>query len=42
LFDMGKMMSDIERLLLRKVDIVTRNGLKRRIREHVLREARPL
>ena len=37
-----RLIRDLEQLLGRKVDVVTENGLKERIRERVLSEARPL
>ena len=42
LFDMGGMLMELETLLGCKVDIVTERGLKKRIREKVLKEAVPL
>lgn len=42
LLDMGGLLMDLRELLHREVDIVTENGLKPRMRERVLREARPL
>lgn len=42
LLDMGGLLMDLRDLLHREVDIVTENGLKPRMRERVLREARPL
>ncbi len=36
------LIRDLEQLLGRKVDVVTEKGLKERIREKVLREAKPL
>jgi len=42
LFDMGGMLMELEALLGRKVDIVTEKGLKKRIRERVMKEAVPL
>jgi len=39
LFDMGGLLMDLEKLLGCKVDLVTENGLKPRIRDRVLREA---
>lgn len=42
LFDMGGMLMEIEALLGCRVDIVTERGLKKRIREKVLKEAVPL
>ena len=42
LFDMGGLLMDLRELLHREVDVVTENGLKPRMRERVLREAKPL
>lgn len=42
LLDLGGFLMDIQQLLGRKVDVVTERGLRPRIRERVLREARPL
>jgi len=42
LLDMGGLLMDLRELLHREVDIVTENGLKPRMRERVLREAKPL
>ena len=42
LFDLGGLLMDLRELLNRDVDVVTDAGLKARIRERVLREARPL
>jgi predicted nucleotidyltransferase len=42
LFDLGGLQYELELLLGRRVDVVTERGLKRRIRERVLREAVPL
>jgi uncharacterized protein len=42
LFDLGGLQYDLERLLGRRVDVVTERGLKARIRDRVLREAVPL
>lgn len=42
LFDLGGFYSDIEKLLGKKVSVVTKNSLKGRIKENVLREAVPL
>jgi predicted nucleotidyltransferase len=39
LLDLGGLQYELERLLGRRVDIVTERGLKRRIRDRVLREA---
>jgi predicted nucleotidyltransferase len=42
LFDLGGLQNELEGLLGCRVDVVTERGLKRRIRERVLREAVPL
>ena len=42
LFDLGGLLMDLENLLGCKVDVVTVRGLRKRIRERVLREAVPL
>jgi predicted nucleotidyltransferase len=42
LLDLGGLLMDLENLLRRKVDVVTVRGLKKRIRDRVLREAVPL
>jgi predicted nucleotidyltransferase len=42
LLDLGGLLMDLEHLLGRKVDVITENGLRQRIREQVLREAVPL
>lgn len=42
LLDHAALMCELEELLGRKVDIVTRKGIKKRIRERVFREAVPL
>jgi uncharacterized protein len=42
LFDLGGLLMDLEGLLGRKVDVVTVRGLRKRIRDRVLREAVPL
>jgi hypothetical protein len=39
LFDLGGLLMDLKKLLGVEVDIVTEQGLRTRIREHVLREA---
>ena len=39
LFDLGGLLMDFKKLLGVEVDIVTEQGLRTRIREHVLREA---
>ena len=38
----GGLIADLEEYLGRKVDIITENGLRERIRERVLQEAVPL
>lgn len=42
LFDHASLLLDLEKLLGCKVDVVSEKGIKTRIRERVLREARPL
>lgn len=42
LMDLGGLLMDLENLLGCKVDVVTVRGLRKRIRERVLREAVPL
>ncbi len=42
LFDLGGFQVDLEEALRCKVDVVTKNGLRERIREEVLQEALPL
>ena len=42
LLDLGGLQMDLQDLLERRVDIVTEPGLKTRIRDRVLREARPI
>ncbi len=42
LFDLGGFQYELERLLGRPVDVVTPRGLKARIRNQVLAEAKPL
>lgn len=42
LFDLGELLIDLQTLLQRKVDLVTRNALHPRIYTEVLKEARPL
>lgn len=39
LLDMGGLLMDLRQLLGREVDIVTEQGLKKRIRDRVLRQA---
>jgi uncharacterized protein len=42
LFDLGGMLNDLEELLGVEVDVVTEKGLRKRIREQVIKEAVPL
>jgi hypothetical protein len=42
LFDMGALLMDLQDLLGCEVDVVTRKGLRDRIRDRVLSEAKPL
>lgn len=42
LLDLGGLQYELERLLDRRVDVVTERGLKARIRDRVLAEAVPL
>jgi predicted nucleotidyltransferase len=42
LLDHAALQIDLEKLLGRRVDVASERGLKPRIRERVLREARPL
>ena len=42
LFDMGGLLMDLRDALGCKVDVVTERGLKRRIRERIIKEAPPL
>ncbi|MCZ7370034.1 MAG: nucleotidyltransferase family protein [Candidatus Methanoperedens sp.] len=42
LFDLGGLLMDLQDLLACKVDVVTERGLRPRIRERVLKEAKPL
>jgi len=42
LFDLGALLMDLQNLLERDVDVVTEAGLRPRIRQRVLSEARPL
>ncbi len=39
LLDMGGLLVELEALLQRRVDVVTERGLKKRIRDRVLKEA---
>lgn len=42
LFDLGGLLEDLQELLGCRVDLVTEDGLKPRLRERVLREAIPI
>jgi hypothetical protein len=42
LLDLGGLLIDLEKLLKCKVDVVTKAGLRDRIRDRVLKEATPL
>lgn len=42
LFDLGGLLMDLQKLLSRKVDVVTEKGLHWYIRDRVLKEAQPL
>ena len=42
LLDLGALLMDLQDLLGREVDVVTEAGLRARIRQRVLQEARPL
>jgi predicted nucleotidyltransferase len=42
LLDLGGFLMDVQKLLGRKVDVVTETGLRPRLRPRVLQEARPL
>ncbi|MCK9377575.1 MAG: nucleotidyltransferase family protein [Syntrophobacterales bacterium] len=42
LMDLGGLLMDLQELLGRRVDVVTEQGLRTRIRNRVLREAVPL
>jgi len=42
LLDMGGMLMELQATLGRRVDVVTREGLRARIRDRVLKEAVPL
>lgn len=42
LLDLGGLLYDLQNLLGTQVDVVTENGLRKRIRERILREAIPL
>jgi len=41
LFDLGRLLADLRALLGCEVDVVTRSGLRERIRDRVLGEAQP-
>jgi len=42
LFDLGGLLMDLQELLHCRVDVVTEKGLRERIRNSVLKEAKPL
>jgi len=42
LFDLGALLEELKELLGRNVDVVTRKGLRARLRARVLKEAVPL
>lgn len=42
LFDLVRLQAELERVLGRRVDVVTERGLRERIRTRILAEARPL
>jgi len=42
LFDLGGLLMELQELLHCKVDVVTEKGLRERIRNSVLKEAKPL
>ena len=42
LLDMGGLLMDLQDLLGCKVDVISENGLRSRIKEHVLQEAMPI
>jgi predicted nucleotidyltransferase len=42
LFDLGGLLMDLQELFGRRVDVVTERGLRERLRERVLREAKPI
>ena len=42
LFDLGELQADLTQMLGCAVDVVTPSGLRRRLRNDVLREVRPL
>jgi predicted nucleotidyltransferase len=42
IFDLGGLLMDLHNLLGCEVDVVTENGLRPRIRNHILNEAIPL
>ncbi len=42
LFDLGGLLEDLQEMLHCRVDLVTEDGLKPRLRERVLKEAIPL
>lgn len=42
LFDLGGLLMDLQKLLQRRVDVVTENGLHWYIKDKILNEAKPL
>lgn len=42
LLDLGGLLMDLQRLLGCRVDVVTEQGLRERVRQNVLRDAKPL
>jgi len=42
LFDLGGLLMDLQKLLGRNVEVVTTAGLRPRIKENVLKEAKPV
>jgi len=42
LFDLGGLLMDLQDILECKVDVVTEKGLRPRIRDRILKEAKPL
>lgn len=42
LFDLGGLLMDLEKVLGRRVDVVTEKGLRGRIHDQVMREAIPI
>ncbi|MCB8991687.1 MAG: nucleotidyltransferase family protein [Ardenticatenaceae bacterium] len=42
LLDLGSLLMDLQEFLAQSVDVITENALKKRIRERVINEAKPL